>query len=75
MNPFVSFMSSNAGRILRIAAGLALILWGWLGLGGMVGVIVGLIGLLPLAAGVFDFCAFAPLFGDPLRGSKVRAGK
>jgi hypothetical protein len=26
-----------------------------------------------LAAGLFDFCVFAPLFGNPLSGSKIRA--
>ncbi len=72
MNPFVSFMSSTAGRILRIIAGLALVLWGWFGLGGTTGIIVAVVGLLPLLAGVFDICIFAPLFGAPMNGSKVR---
>ncbi len=75
MNPFVSFMSSTAGRIVRIAAGLALVVWGLLGLSGMTGIVVAVIGLLPLIAGLFDFCVFAPLFGAPLSGAKVRAGK
>jgi hypothetical protein len=30
---------------------------------------------VPLAAGLFDFCVFAPLFGAPLSGPKIRAGK
>jgi DUF2892 family protein len=75
MNPFVSFMASPAGRLTRIVAGLALITWGWLGLGGTTGIVVAVIGAVPLAAGLFDFCAFAPLFGDPLSGAKIRAGK
>ena len=75
MNPFVSFMASTAGRIVRIVVGLVLVVWGWFGLGGTVGIIVAVIGLLPLAAGVFDFCIFAPLFGNPLSGAKIRAGK
>lgn len=28
MNPFVSFMASPAGRIVRVVAGIALITWG-----------------------------------------------
>lgn len=40
MNPFVTFMSSSAGRILRILAGLALVVWGWFGLGGTTGILV-----------------------------------
>lgn len=75
MNPFVTFMASTTGRIVRIVAGLALIAWGLLGLGGTVGIIVAVVGALPLLAGVFDFCIFAPLFGAPLSGPKIRSGK
>ncbi len=73
MNPFVKFMASTIGRIVRIAAGIALIAWGLIGLGGTTGVIVAVIGAVPLLAGVFDFCIFAPLFGNPLSGSKIRS--
>ncbi len=75
MNPFVTFMSSTAGRIARIAAGLALIAWGLLGLGGTVGLVVAIVGLVPLLAGAFDGCLFAPLLSCPLSGAKVRAAK
>ncbi len=75
MNPFISFMASPTGRIVRVVAGLALILWGIMGLGGTTGIIVAVIGAVPLAAGLFDFCVFAPLFGAPLSGPKIRAGK
>ena len=75
MNPFVSFMASPAGRITRIVAGIALIVWSLMGLTGTAGIILAVIGLVPLAAGVFDFCVFAPLFGAPLSGPKIRAGK
>jgi hypothetical protein len=75
MNPFVSFMASNTGRIVRILAGIALIVWGWFGLGGTTGIVLTVVGLLPLVAGLFDFCVFAPLFGAPLSGPKIRAGR
>ena len=75
MNPFVKFMASTAGRIVRIVAGIALILWGLLGIHGVGGIVVAVIGLLPLVAGLFDFCVFAPLFGAPLSGPKIRAVK
>ena len=75
MNPFVKFMASPAGRILRIVAGIALIVWGLMGIHGVVGIIVAVVGLVPLLAGLFDFCVFAPLFGAPLSGQKIRAGK
>jgi hypothetical protein len=75
MNPFIRFMASTTGRIVRIVAGIALIAWGLLGLGGTTGIIVAVVGAVPLLAGVFDFCVFAPLFGNPLSGPKIRAGK
>jgi hypothetical protein len=75
MNPFVKFMASPAGRLTRIVAGLVLVALGLWVINGTGGIIVAVIGLVPLAAGVFDFCVFAPLFGAPLSGPKIRAGK
>lgn len=65
---FVDFMRSNAGRLLRIVAGIALILVGLLAIGGTGGVILAIVGLVPLAAGIFNFCLFGPLFGVDLWG-------
>ncbi len=73
MNPFVKFMSSPAGRITRIIAGIALIMIGLLAVHGLGGTILAIVGLLPLVAGLFDFCVFAPLFGAPLSGKQVRS--
>ncbi len=75
MNPLVSFLASGTGRLVRIVAGIALVVWGWFGLGGTTGLIIAIVGLVPLVAGLFDFCVFAPLFGAPLSGPKIRAGK
>jgi hypothetical protein len=75
MNPFVKFMASPAGRITRIVAGLVLIALGLLVIHGIGGIVVAVIGLLPLVAGLFDFCVFAPLFGASLSGPKIRAAK
>jgi len=75
MNPFVKFLASPAGRVVRAVAGIVLIAWGLLGLGGTTGIIVAVIGIVPLAAGLFDFCVFAPLFGAPLSGQKIRSSK
>jgi uncharacterized membrane protein HdeD (DUF308 family) len=75
MNPFVKFMASTTGRIVRIVAGVVLIVLGLLVIGGTAGIIVAIVGAVPLLAGVFDFCVFAPLFGAPLSGPKIRAGK
>jgi Protein of unknown function (DUF2892) len=74
---FVSFMSSTTGRALRIVVGLGLIGWGvFLAVAASnitAGIILAVVGLLPLVAGLFDFCVFAPLFGAPFSGAKVRA--
>lgn len=75
MNPFIKFMASTSGRIVRVIAGIALVAWGILGLGGTVGIIVAVVGAVPLLAGLFDFCVFAPLFSCPLSGPKIRAGE
>jgi hypothetical protein len=75
MNPFVKFMASTTGRVVRIVAGIALIALGLLVIGGTVGIIVAVVGAVPLLAGVFDFCVFAPLFGAPLSGPKIRGAK
>lgn len=73
MNPFVKFMASKTGRILRIIAGIALIVWGLLGLSGTTGIIVAVVGLVPTLAGLFDVCVFAPLFRNPFRGEEIRS--
>jgi len=75
MNPLIAFLASPAGRVVRIVAGLALIAWAWLGLAGAAAIVVAVIGAVPLLAGLFDFCVFAPLFGAPFSGAKIRAGK
>jgi hypothetical protein len=73
MNPFIKFMASTTGRVIRILAGAALIAWGLFGLGSASGIIVAVVGAVPLLAGLFDFCIFAPLFGAPLSGPQIRA--
>ncbi len=75
MNPFINFMASPAGRITRIVAGIVLVALGLLVIHGTGGIILAVVGLVPLVAGLFDFCVFAPLFGAPLSGPKIRAGK
>jgi len=74
MNAFVKFMASAAGRITRIMAGVALIVLGLLCMHGVGGFIMAVVGLVPLVAGLFDFCVFVPLFGAPLSGPKIRSG-
>jgi hypothetical protein len=69
---FVKFMSSPVGRIVRIVAGVALIAVG-AGLGGSGGIVLAVVGLVPLAAGVFDVCVLAPLLHQPFTGKRLRS--
>jgi hypothetical protein len=69
---FFRFISSDAGRLVRIAAGLALIgarLGRVRGIGGW---IMSIIGLVPLAAGTLDWCVLGPLSGLPFEGPRLR---
>ena len=63
---FAKFMSSTTGRLVRVGAGVVLIIAGAVLGGGWFALAV--IGLVPLAAGAGDVCLFAPLFGQPLKG-------
>lgn len=71
---FAKFMSSPAGRITRIVAGLILFAVGLWVVTGVAGTILAIVGLVPLAAGLLDVCLIGALFlGTPLRGADVRA--
>jgi len=72
MKGFFKFMSSAAGRWARAIAGIILIVLGLFVLEGTTAWIVGIIGIVPLAAGLFDWCIFAPLFRLPFGGSELR---
>ncbi len=71
MNSLFSFIASPAGRILRILVGGGVIAWGLLGIGGTNGLITAAIGALPVLTGILNICVLAPVFGQPLSGSKV----
>ncbi|TFC17656.1 DUF2892 domain-containing protein [Cryobacterium algoritolerans] len=66
----LQFLGSTAGRWARIIAGLTLVAltvvlggWWW---------ILAVLGAVFIAAGSFDFCLLAPLFGKPLQGPDFR---
>lgn len=65
---FVSFMSSSAGRALRVVVGLALIIVGLAVVGGTGGVVMAAIGALPLATGVLGICLLGAIFKQPQAG-------
>ena len=72
MTAFFRFIASPTGRAVRIVAGLILIAVGLWWIHGISGSILVIIGLVPLLAGAFDRCVFAPLFGLPFVGSSLR---
>jgi hypothetical protein len=61
--------------MLNWLAGIVLVALGLLVVKNVGGIILAVVGLVPLVAGLFDFCVFAPLFGAPMSGPKIRAGK
>lgn len=72
MNAFFRFIAGSLGRLIRILAGVALIVIGlWL-VQGVGGWILAIVGLVPLLAGIFDRCVFAPMFGLPFDGARLR---
>jgi hypothetical protein len=72
MTAFFRFMASPAGRVTRILVGVALVLIGLLWVKGTWGWILTVVGLVPLLAGLFDRCVFAPIFKLPFGGSDLR---
>jgi hypothetical protein len=69
---FARFMSSTAGRLLRIVAGVALIVIGLAVVHGVGGIILAIVGLVPLVAGLSNVCVFAPLFGGPFFAKDIK---
>ena len=72
MNALFSFLASVAGRVVRVVAGLSLILVGLLVVQGTWGWVLAVVGLVPLLAGLFDYCVFAPLASLPFAGKALR---
>ena len=72
MKAVFRFLASSAGRVVRAVAGLALVVVGLAVVGGTIGWILAIVGLVPLLAGLFDRCVFAPLFGLPFAGPRLR---
>jgi len=69
---FARFINSPAGRVARVAAGLAFLAWGYTQRGDTTGVVLMAIGLIPLLAGGLDLCLISALLGGPLSGAALR---
>lgn len=72
---FAQFMAAPAGRLVRIVAGLALVMGAIWGLGGTARIVVIVVGLVPLLAGLFDFCVISALLAGPFWGKAIRAAR
>lgn len=62
MNSLLSFMPGTWGRLLRIALGLLLIYVGLVSVGGAAGIVVAVIGVLPIVMGVWGPCLLGFIF-------------
>ncbi len=62
MNTLISFMQNYLGRAVRVMLGLVLIYAGLFVLGGRTGLVVAVVGLLPIALGVWGPCLLGFVF-------------
>lgn len=70
---FARFMSSVWGRLLRIVAGIGLIVVGLSLVGGVGGILIAVVGAVPLLAGLLDVCIIGRLLlRTPLKGAELR---
>lgn len=70
-SPLAKFVNSSTGRALRLIVGLAIIGYGYTQRGTSTGTILMIVGLVPLAAGVFNLCLVSAILGGGLRCDKV----
>ena len=68
---FAKFINTPTGRIVRIIAGLVLIIWGYTQLPDTGGIVLIIIGLIPLVAGSFNLCLISALLGGTINGAKI----
>jgi predicted RND superfamily exporter protein len=68
---FACKMASPAGRIARAVAGIVLIIIGLAMKSVTARDILVIVGLVPILAGVFNFCGISPLLGAPFSGRKA----
>ena len=67
------FINSAAGRIVRVVVGLCLVAWGFALREHASGILLMMLGVVPLLAGVFDLCILSAFLGGPVTGDEVRA--
>ena len=68
----VKFMTSGMGRGARIALGVIIMAIGLSLVQGVVGNLMAVVALIPIAGGLFDFCLIGFALGYPLKGDEAR---
>jgi hypothetical protein len=68
---FAGFINSPAGRFARIVVGLVLLGFGYGLRGGAAGIVLMVIGLVPLVAGAFNLCLISALLGGTISGARI----
>lgn len=68
-------MASGYGRIVRAAFGVSVIAAVLLVLDGTLALAVAALGLIPIAAGTFNLCPVAPLWGGHFIGARYCAAE
>jgi Zn-dependent protease len=66
-------MASGYGRLARLGLGAVLIAGGLTAIPRPAGLIVAVLGMVPLAAGAFNLCPVAPMWGGHFLGSRYCA--
>ncbi len=69
---FSRFINSTAGRVFRLAAGVAFLVVGWINRHHTLGVASMVWSIAPLSAGGFDLCFISAVLGGPLKGERIR---
>ncbi len=69
---FAKFMATGLGRLLRMVVGLVLVLYAVFAAQGALEYVLGIVGVVAFAAGLFNFCVVAPLIGAPFRGAALK---
>ena len=65
MKGLISFMQSMPGRALRVILGIVLVYVGLAILGGTVGIVLAVVGLLPIIMGIWGPCLLGFVFKQP----------
>ena len=68
---FAQFVNSPAGRLTRIIVGVGLLAVGYMQRDSSTGLVLMAVGLIPLAAGVFNLCLISALLGGPISGARI----